>query len=592
MTPTLETIDYIVIGAYMVFAIGVGLVLSRKASESSENFFLGGRNMPWWLIGISMVATSYAADTPLAVTEMIRQHGLQRIWWFLAGCMVLITGTFLFSRLWRRADITTDAEFYEIRYSGRSAAFLRGFKALWTGVFLNFVTMAFVTLAMSSIITTLVDVNRWVAIGVCISVALVYATSSGFYGVVVTDFVQFFIAIGGMIFLAVLVWTKVGGFDVISQKVGEATGYGSGSLEIFPDFSSFNMDMMALLIFMGVLWWNDAGGYTMQRISSCKNEKHAILATLFYAVFQTSRVWIWAGVALVSIVLFPSLGHTEFGDTQAYPMVMNAYLAPGIKGLLVTAFLAAYMSTIDTHLNWGASYIMTDVYRRFIKKEASERHYIRVTRIVVVLLMLGAACLVPLINSVTAAWKFLALLSAGSGIIIFFRWFWWRITAFTEIAAMVCGGLMAVLNLTLNRLWPELTLFGVAWGELRFEFKLALFTCVVLPVAALVTWLTPRVDRDTLESFYRRVRPGGWWGVVSKETRALPGKALGVRTLADCAGGFLLTYGISLGIGYFLLQRFAYSAGMFGLAVLGGVWVYFWFTKEAAALRGFSEKEH
>ena len=590
MTPTLELLDYLIIGGYMVFAIGVGIVLSRKASESSENFFLGGRNMPWWLIGISMIATSYASDTPLAITEMVRQHGLQRIWWFLSGCMVLITGTFLFSRLWRRAEITTDVEFYELRYSGKSAAFLRAFQAIWKGTLRNFITMAFVTLAMSSIITTLTDVNKWVAIAVCITVALIYATSSGFYGVVVTDFVQFFIAIGGMVYLAVVSWNRVGGYEVISQKISEATGYGPETLELFPDFSTFNMDMLALFIFLGVLWWNDAGDYTMQRISSCKNEKHSILATLFFAVFQTSRAWIWAGVALVSIVLFPNLTHTVHGDTQAYPMVMNAYLGPGMKGLLVTAFLAAYMSTIDTHLNWGASYIMTDVYRRFMKPEATEKHYMRVTRIVVVLLMLGAAALVPFIKSVTAAWEFLALLSVGHGLVVFFRWFWWRISAFTEIAIMVCGALLALTNQIMNNVCPHWILWGMEWGTMRFEVKLALFAAINLPVALIVTYMTPPVDTERLESFYRRVRPGGWWGAVSKEARALPGKALGASTLIDCVGGISLTFGMSLGIGYTLLQNYLAAVCCFGAAVAGGIWVYFWFMREAEALKKYRQQ--
>ena len=584
MEPTMTLLDYAVVAAYMVFALGVGLVLSRRASKDSESYFLGGRKFPWWLIGISMVATSYASDTPLAVTEMIRQHGLQRIWWFLAGCLVLVTGTFLFARLWRRAELTTDVEFYELRYSGRPAAFLRAFQALWKGTVRNFVTMAFVTLAMSSIITTLMDVNRWAAIGVCIVIALVYATSSGFYGVVITDLVQFFIAIGGMLYLAIIAWTEIGGFDVISKTVSETTGYGAGTLELFPDFSTFSMDLGALFIFIGLLWWNDAGDYTMQRISACKNEKHSILATLFFAVFQTSRVWIWAGVALVSIVLFPDLSDTPLGDTQAYPMVMNAYLVPGVKGLLVTAFLAAYMSTIDTHLNWGASYIMTDVYRRFVKKDETERHYMRVTKIVVVFMMLGAAALVPLINSVTAAWEFLALLSAGSGLISFWRWFWWRINAFTEISALVCSALLAAVNLILSAAAPDLNLWGIPWIELRFEFKLAMFTAVVIPVSLVVTYLTPRVSIEQLEAFYRKVRPGGFWSILPAEVRKLPGKALGLRTLVDCVGGIMLTFGISLGIGYTLLQKFGLATAYFLAAVAGGIWVYFWFQREAAIL--------
>ena len=246
----------------------------------------------------------------------------------------------------------------------------------------------------------------------------------------------------------------------------------------------------------------------------------------------------------------------------------------------------------DTHLNWGASYIMTDVYRRFIRKNDTERHYMRVTKIVAVLLMLGAAALVPLISSVTAAWEFLALLCAGSGLIIFWRWFWWRINAFTEISALVCSAMLAAVNLILGAAAPDLTLWGIPWVELRFEFKLAMFTAVVIPVSLVVTYLTPPVSLEQLEVFYRKVRPGGFWGVLSPEVRKLPGRALGVRTLADCVGGILLTFGISLGIGYTLLQRFDLALAFFLAAVAGGVWVYFWFQRESAILaRHVAEKK-
>ena len=582
MRPTLELADYLVIVAYMLFALGVGVVLSRKASESSDNYFLGGRNMPWWLIGISMVATSYASDTPLVITEMVRAHGVQRIWWFLCGCLVLIVGTFLFSRLWRRAEVTTDAEFYELRYEGRSAIFLRGFRAAFAGVIQNLITMAWVILAMTSIITTLTDFNTWIAIGLCVSVALVYATFSGFYGVVVTDFVQFFIALGSMIYLAFLAVWKIGGLGVLAERVAATEGYGPETLAIFPDFSHFNLDLLALFIFVGVLWWNDANGYNMQRMSACKDERHSMLATLFYAVFQTSRAWIWVVVALVSIVLFPDLSKTGYSDTQAYPLIMNTYLGPGVKGVLVTAFLAAFMSTIDTHLNWGSSYIMTDVYRRFIKPEASERHYMLVTKLVVVGLMLGAAAIVPLMTSVTAAWEFMALMGVGGGIIMFSRWFWWRISAYTEITALALGLTLGLINLVL----PEsFELFGSPWSAMRFEIKIALFTAIVVPVSLVVTFLTPPVSKEHLERFYEKIRPGGYWGIVSPELRALPGKVASARTVLDVVAGIFLCFGISLGIGYSLFLDPIKAAFCFGLAAVGAIWVYRWYRREVEELR-------
>jgi len=589
MTPTLAFWDYVVIGGYMLFALSIGFILSRRASESSDNYFLGGRSFPWWLVGISMIATSYASDTPLVVTEMIRQHGMQRLWWILSGCIGLSTAIILFSRLWRRAEITTDAEFYELRYSGKAAAFLRGYKALFNAIPHNVIVMGWVTLAMSSIIATMTPFDRWTAIAVCVSVALTYAVFSGFYGVVVTDFVQFFIAVGGMLILLFVAWNKVGGLDVMVQKISETPEFGEKTFSMFPDFASFDMDLLALFIFVFVLWWNDANGYIMQRMSSCKNEKHSVLATMFYATFQTSRIWLWAGVALVSIVLFPNLLHTPFGDTQAYPMVMNTYLGPGLKGLLVTAFLAAYMSTIDTHLNWGASYIMTDVYRRFVKKDATERHYMVVTKTVVVVLMLLAAAVVPFMTSVTMAWEILALLLAGQGIINFARWFWWRINAFTELTALLTAAALSIFNVVMLVGWPDLVMFGTPYAEIPFVLKLTVFMAVVVPLSLVVTFLTPPVPVETLETFYRKIRPGGAWGVLSPEVRNLPGNAFAFRTLVDVVGVLMVTFGISLGIGYWLFGNYVVMACCFAASCLGAVRVYMWYRREV--LGTFEERQ-
>jgi len=584
MAPKLLTVDYLVIGGYMLFALVVGVVLSRKASESSENYFLGGRTLPWWLVGISMVATSFASDTPIVVTEMIRQYGLQRIWWFFGSCIGLSMGVFLFSRLWRRAEITTDAEFYELRYEGRSAAFLRAFKGGWTGVVANLITMSWVINAMSSIITTLVDVNQWLAIGICVVVALVYAMFSGFYGVVITDFVQFFIAIGSMLYLAVVAWTRVGGFTEIQQKISSLESYGAQTLSLFPDFSKPSKELFALFVFVVILWWNDSGGYHMQRMGSCKNERHSILATLFLAVFQTSRAWLWIGVALVSIVLFPDLSKTPFGDTQAYPMVMNTYLGPGIKGLLVTGFLAAFMSTIDTHLNWGASYVMTDIYKRFLKQDAPETHYMVVTKVVVVLLMAGASLIAPLFESVTSAWEFLALTQAGAGLIAVMRWFWWRISAYTELSVLIGASFLSVVNQVLTRAWPDMVVFGVQWGGLSFEVKVAAIIAVVVPFSLVVTFFTPPVNTAKLEQFYRKVRPGGFWGVLDDSVLSLPGRAASVRSVADFFGGLMLMFGISLSIGYGMLHQYRLALLALAAAAAGAIWTYSWFRREMAVL--------
>jgi len=581
---SLGFLDYAIIAAYMLFAVGTGIFFSRKASQSSENYFLGGRSLPWWMIAVSMVATSFASDTPLVVTEIIRTDGLQRIWWVFVAVLALIVGIFLFSRLWRRAAIITDAQFYELRYEGKSAAFLRGFRAFFAGIIQNLLTIAWVTFAMSSIITTVTDIPSWWAIGICMFVALVYATFSGFYGVVVTDFVQFFIATFSMIALAVIAVVKVGGLGHVLDTIAATEGYGPRTLSIFPDFKSFDLDLVKLLIYIFILWWVDASGYNMQRMSACKNERDSVLATIFYAIFQCCRPWIWVVVALVSIVLFPTL--TEpYNDTHAYPLVMNEYLGYGLKGLLITAFLAAFMSTIDTHLNWGASYMMTDVYQRFIKKDATQRHYMIVTKIVVVLMMAAGVSIALYISwrklTVSAVWEFFAFIMVGSGMISVARWFWWRINAYTEITAISLGLLLGVTNPFIP---ASIILFGYPWPEMPFEIKIAVMTGIVVPVSIIVTFLTPAVSKEKLEEFYRKVRPGGFWGVLSSEVRELPGKALSLSTIFDVMGGIMLCYGLSLAIGYSILLKFD-RAGICCLsAVIGGLIVLRWYKKEVKVL--------
>ncbi|UCF15350.1 MAG: Na+:solute symporter [Phycisphaerales bacterium] len=589
--PSLHFLDYLIVCLYLIFALGVGFVLSKKASKGAEAYFLGGRSLPWWAIGISMVATSFASDTPLFVTEVVREHGLQRLWWILAWVIMLIVGIFLFARLWRRAKIITDAEFYELRYAGKPATFLRGFRAFFSGIVQNLLTMAWVTFAMSSIMATMTGIDSKLAVGLCVLVAMIYALMSGFYGVVVTDVVQFFLATASMGILAFLAILHVGGLESMLDTIVTNPAYGKDTLRIFPDFTTFDRDVMTLLVFVGIMWWSDVNGYNMQRISACRNERDSVKATISYAIFQTARPWLWAVVALVSIALYPTLpeGYT---NTQAYPLVMNTVLGPGLKGLLVTAFLAAFMSTIDTHLNWGASYIMTDFYCRFVNKKPGPRRYMFVTRIVVVSLMALTACLVPMIESVQGAWEFFSILTIGYGIISFARWFWWRINAFTEIAALALGLIAACGHGVLITWFPEsLVIGGVPWSQLDFPLKIALLTFIVVPICILTTFLTPPTPTDKLEAFYRRVRPGGFWGGVSKQARALPGKALSIRTWFDVAGGLGLCFGISLGIGYFLLTRYWAMVICLIIACIGAARVARWFHREVRELSEACDKE-
>ncbi len=370
-----------------------------------------------------MVATTFASDTPLAMTEMVREHGLWRNWFWWNACIAQIMAVFLFARLWRRARVTTDNELLEIRYSGKPAAVLRGFKAVYFAVIFNFLVMGWVIRAMAAVVTTLMPINQWVAIIACIIVALIYAVLSGFYGVVATDMVQFVIAISGSIYLAVVAVSKIGGVDVLKEKIMSNPEQGEKSFDLFPPLSGeIGGPFVGFLLFMLVMWWahpySDGGGYIIQRMSSCKNEKHSLLATLYFSVLNLVRGWPWIMVALVSLVLFPDLSGTEAGDTGAYPLVMSTYLGVGFKGLLVTSFLAAFMSTIDTHLNWGASYIMTDVYQRFIKKDGTQQHYMKVTKVVVVLLMVGAGIVASMLTSISAAWEFAFLMGPGASFLM------------------------------------------------------------------------------------------------------------------------------------------------------------------------------
>ena len=582
-------IDYAIVIGYMLFALSVGLFFSKKASKNSESFFLGGRSLPWWAIGVSMVATSFASDTPLVTTEMVRGEGLQKLWWVLISVMPLIVGIFLFSRLWRRANIITDAQLYELRYEGRSAAFLRGFRAFFSGVVQNLLTMAWVIFGMSRVITIMTGIeNQVLTVGICIGVALTYATFSGFYGVVITDLVQFSIATISMIALAVIAAVELGGMESILNEVAALPEYGDKTLAIFPDFKTLNDDTIRMIVFVTLFWWSDAGGYNMQRMSACRNERDSVLATLFYAVFQTIRPWMWVVVGLASIVLFPDLEE----HTDGYPMVMNEFLGWGMRGLLVTAFLAAFMSTIDTQLNWGASYLMTDIYQRFINKNGTDSHYMLVTRFVVVGLMLVGAAIVPLVTSVMAAWEFLTLIMIGSGFFTVLRWFWWRVNAYTEITSLLLGLAIGLANLAV--MWiakeqrdyvPESLYNGaVAWNAQLFELRLAILTGIVIPVSLLVTYLTPPVSKERLEEFYRAVRPGGFWSVLDKDVRALPGSVLSWATFMYVAGGMMLCYGFSLAIGYAILLKFSVSAVCLGIACIGALLVKRWFHKELESM--------
>ncbi|MBR9974411.1 MAG: Na+:solute symporter, partial [Bacteroidetes bacterium] len=452
----MTVLDWSIIVSYFILSLAIGLYYARRAGRSTEEFFLSGRNLPWWLAGLSMVATTFAADTPLAVTELVATNGIAGnwLWWNMAiGGMVTV---FFFARLWRRAGIMTDLEFIEIRYSGRPAAFLRGFRAVYLGLFMNAIIMGWVNLAMASIIEGMFGVPAdrvfWYIAAAMVFTAI-YSSISGLWGVAVTDAVQFFIAMAGCIVLAVVVVSDpaIGGLSGLQSALPPDT------LRLLPRITSAGdgvtgvlaLSAGAFFAYVGVQWWASwypgaepgGGGYIAQRMMSTKNERHSVFSVLFFQIaFFCLRPWPWILVALASLLLYPQL---EGGDVRlGYIYAMNDYLSPGLKGLLVAAFFAAYMSTIATHLNWGTSYLIHDLWRRFAAKDRSERHYVLVSRITTVLLMLASLLVTSMLETIAGTWQFIIECGAGLGLVLLLRWYWWRVNAWSEIAATLTPALV------------------------------------------------------------------------------------------------------------------------------------------------------
>lgn len=574
----LAPVDWAIIIVYLLASLGVGVYYSKKASSSKEEYFLSGRSFPWWVVGTSMVATTFAADTPLAITEFIRNFGIWQNWYWWSGVPASLLAIFLFSRLWRRAEVLTENELIEMRYAGKPAAFLRGFKALFFATIFNLVVMGWVLTAMTSILAVLLDIDKEVALWGCAAIALVYAMLSGFYGVVVTDVVQFFIATGGAYALAFISVRQLGGMDVLLAKID------ASHIDFFPpapasDESFFLSPFFKILVFMVLMWWCrfdvDGGGYIVQRMSSAKNESHALWGTLwFYFLYYVVRAWPWIIVALASIVAFPDVGAAALGEKAAYPMMVRDFLGPGLKGLLVVSFLAAFMSTIDTHLNWGASYLVHDLYARFVKPEARPEHYVKVSQAATLVLMILAVLVSRQMGDISAAWEFLMSMGAGAGAVLLMRWFWWRINAWSELTAMA-SSIGASFALEFLAMWQHrgegATLFAhppVVFGvPLEYHLKILLIVPFSLLVTLIVTFLTKPEPEETLQRFYQTVAPGGWWKREHSDGCALPKVTEGL--LLKLVLGTLFLMGGIFAVGYVLLGFYTKGLMASGLSVAG-----------------------
>ncbi len=560
---TLTAVDWVVIVLYFVLSVAIALLYSRRAGASADEYFLSGRAVPWWLAGTSMVATTFAADTPLAVTGLTVKYGIAGnwLWW----CMVMsgMLTVIFYARLWRRAGVMTDAEFAEIRYSGRPAAFLRGFRACYLALAINSIIIGWVTAAMAKIVGMTLGVGKWQAtLGLFVLTAL-YSTLSGLWGVLVTDFFQFVLAMLGCIALAVFALGAVGGMAGLLDTLHAR--YPDGApLNFIPALDSAWMPALTFFVYLAVNWWASwypgaepgGGGYVAQRILSTKNERHALLAALWFNIAHYAlRPWPWIIVALVSMVLYPGLADPESG----YVKVMVDLLPPFWRGFLIAAFFAAYMSTISTQLNWGASYLVNDVYRRFWAAGRSERHYVAAGRVATLVMMVISGIVTLNISTVEGAWKFLLAIGAGTGLVYLLRWYWWRVNAWSEVSAMA-----AALVFSLVAQWG----FGLSPDDPRGFAQLLLVTTALTTIVWLgVTYLTPAERPDHLRAFHRRVRAGGpGWRAVAPDTAGETALGAGlVQWLLGCAVVYLALFGIG---GLVLGQRAKGAMAVIASAIL------------------------
>lgn len=531
----LTSTDYSLIVLYMLFVLVVGLVFSRRAGKSIEEYFISGRALPWWIAGTSMVATTFAADTPLAVTGLVITNGISGnwVWWsFVIGGMLTV---FFYARLWRRARVLTDVELIELRYGGRPASFLRGFRALYLAIPINCIIMGWVISAIVTVLNVTLGIGTTQILIACIVVTGIYCMFSGLWGVVITDFIQFIIAMGGCIILAFLAIDYVGGMGALKTQLIQMYGGSHEALRFIPTFketgSIIYMPALAFITYLCVTWWASwypgaepgGGGYVVQRMASCKDEKHSLLATLWFQVAHYAlRPWPWIVVALVALVSFPNLRQPGANPNEGFPLVMNAVLPAGLRGLLLVAFFSAFMSTLSTQINWGASYIVNDFYKRFIRPDASPAHYTLISRFATILLLICGALVSLHVKAVEDAWKLMLALGAGTGMVFILRWYWWRINAWSEISSMIASFLVATtLYIKDIPAIKESSFIICRWLQSIPAFKdyeVILVTAgVSLVVWLIVTIITPPERMEVLERFFRTVRPGGaLWGPVRR----------------------------------------------------------------------------
>ncbi|HOW89442.1 MAG TPA: Na+:solute symporter [Elusimicrobiales bacterium] len=586
----LNLIDWTVIAAYFAFNLLIGLYYRGRATRSTEEYFVGGRNVSWWLAGTSMVATTFAADTPLAVTGLVAMYGIAGNWLWWNMLMSSMLTVFFFARLWRRSGVVTDVEFAELRYGGAPAAFLRGFRALYLGIPINCIILGWVNLAMVKILMMIFPFSDLAVFGTVLSpkvqalsvvlammlLTAAISTLSGLWGVLVTDLFQFVLKMGMVLLLAWFAVRACGGMERMTaslEALSAAKGHGS-FLAFTPDVGSAWMPVVSFLTFVFVTWWATwypgaepgGGGYIAQRMFCAKDEKHSLLATLWFTVAHYAvRPWPWILTALASLVLYPELADKESGFIRT--IVDPAVFPAGLRGVMIAAFAAAYMSTISTQLNWGASYIVNDFYRRFLAKDKEERHYVRAAQYATLFLMLFSCVVTYYQSSVSGAWKFLLAVGAGTGSVFILRWFWWRINAWSEISAMTASFLFSMLAMFALKLDQD--------DPSQFAYSVLLTVAASTAVWLAVTFLTAPEERGRLLAFYRKVRPSAaLWGPVAREASDAVPSGGGRDDFFNFAAGCVLVYAALFGTGNLLFGRYLSGAALLCAAAGAGVFIF------------------
>jgi len=575
-------IDWAIIAAFFVISMLIGVYASKSAGSSAKEFFLSGRNMPWWLLGVSMVATTFSADTPNLVTDIVRKQGVSGNWVWWAFLLTGMLTVFVYAKLWRRSELTTDLEFYEMRYSGKPAAFLRAFRAIYLGVFFNVVIMATVSLAAIKIGGVMLGLSPYETLLLASVVTVIYSSLGGLKGVLLTDFFQFFIAMAGSIGAAIYIldMPEIGSLNNLLTHPNVAD-----KLNFLPDFNDWNLIIPLLIMPLAIQWWATwypgaepgGGGYIAQRMLSAKDEKNAIGATLFFNIAHYAmRPWPWIIVALSSLIIFPQISDLgaafpnisadKLGDDLAYSAMLT-FLPTGLIGLVLASLIAAVMSTLSTHLNWGSSYVVNDFYLRFLKPTATDKELVMVGRISTVLLMVFAAILASALSNALEAFNILLQIGAGTGLIFILRWFWWRINAYTEIFAMLISFIVAIFFEVIN---PK-----VGWvliPEDQAYLKLLYGVGITTVGWVLVTLFTKPENDEILLSFYRKVRPAsfGWKKLLDRYPNEKQEQGQLPMEIGLMLVGSVMVYAALFAVGFWIYGNVIPASIATIVAIIGG----------------------